>query len=76
MADEIERFKTNPPTFPAPLVVGCVTYFYNADHSVHDTGFMYLIRMKPPQRFALPKPGEVIPPEKYELVPWGTSRIN
>jgi hypothetical protein len=76
MADEIERFKTNPPTFLGPLVVGCVTYFYNADHSVHDTGFMYMIRLKPPRRFVLPKPGEVIPPEKYDLVPWGSTRIN
>jgi hypothetical protein len=52
MADEIEKFKANPPsilTFRGPIVVGCVTYFYNADHSVHDTGFMYLIRQKPPK---------------------------
>jgi hypothetical protein len=77
LADEIEKFKANPPPFPRPIVVGCVTYFYYADHSPHDTGFMYLIRPNPAQLpFVLPKPGEVIPPEKYDLVPYGTSRVN
>ena len=77
MPDEIATFKAKPPTFPRPLIVGCFSYFYNADHSVHDTGFMYLIRPIPAQLpFALPEQGEVIPTEKYDLVPWGSSRIN
>lgn len=74
---EIDQFKASPPAFARPIVVGCVTYFYSADHSIHDTRFMYLIRPRPAQLpFVLPQPKEVIPPDKYDLVPWGSSRIN
>lgn len=72
---EIDKFKAKPPVFPRPIAVGCFSYFYGADHSAHDTGFMYLVRPRPAsQPFMLPtKP---IPPNKLDLIPWGSSRIN
>ena len=74
---EIARFKATAPKFPRPLVIGCFSYFFYADHSVHNTGFMYMIRPRPPQLpFALPKEGETIPPDKFDLIPYGSSQIN
>jgi len=73
--EEISKFKANPPTFPRPLVVGCASYFSSVDHSVHNTGFMYLIRPRPAQLpFELPK--KPIPANSLDLIPWGSSRIN
>jgi hypothetical protein len=74
---EIDKFKSTPPQFPRPIVVGCFSYFYGADHSAHNTGFMYLIRPRPAQLpFVLPKEHEIISEDKYDLVPFGSSRID
>ena len=68
---EIDKFKSSPPKFPRPIVVGCFSYFYGADHSAHNTGFMYLIRPRLAQLpFVLPKEHELISEDKYDIVPY------
>lgn len=75
--DQIDKFTATPPIFARPVVVGCFSYFFGADHSAHDTGFMYLIRPKvPTSPFVLPEKDKTMGPEDYDLVPWGSSRIN
>ena len=75
---EIAKFKAHPPVFPRPMVVGCISYLYGADHSTHNTGFLYLIRPRPAQLpFVLPQDNDhPIAADKLDLISWGSSRVN
>jgi hypothetical protein len=76
LPDEIARFRVTPPGFPRPLVVGCFSYFYGADHSAHHTGFIYMIRPIPASEpFAFPKVDKELSPSEYELIPYLSSSI-
>jgi len=74
--EEITRFKATPPAFLRPLVIGCVSYISSVDRSIHNTGFMYLIRPRPGQLpFVIPK--DSAPPDtNFDLVSWGVSRVD
>jgi hypothetical protein len=72
--EEIARFKATPPAFSRPLVVGCISYVSSVDGSVHNTGYMLMMRPRPAQQaFELPKDST---PVAIDLVPWGASRVD
>jgi hypothetical protein len=74
LKEEIARFKATPPAFARPLVIGCISYVSSVDRSVHNTGYMLLMRPRPAQQaFELPKGSA---PVTIDLVPWGASRVD